>query len=228
MDKRAPWCGMLALVIAWLLSACASSGEKGKQTGRVAVCTCRIDFGEQRFHICFRELPGNIGMTAVAGDTRSPEDGTARWQLVRKRDRKRLLHQFRITSASERLVVILLVSQCLWFSKKNRVRAVCSTSSHRHSGRLLPELEHGDPVGATPDLEVFLETPRQPAIISGSFKCPRAPIKLARTFQRSAVRPVSAPTPRSQMLAAKAIGHTVGIFHIQNCRPTDRSRNPAR
>src|SRR4029077_16129216 len=90
-------------------------GEKGKQTGRVTVCTCRIDFGEQRFHISLRELPSNIGMTAVAGDSRDQEDGTTRWQLVRKRNRKRLLHQFRISRASERLVVILLVLNACGF-----------------------------------------------------------------------------------------------------------------
>ena len=54
-------------------------------------------------------------MTAVAGDSRNQEDGTARWQLVRKRNRKRLLHQFRIGRASERLVVILLVLNACGF-----------------------------------------------------------------------------------------------------------------
>src|SRR4029077_13241263 len=48
-------------------------------------------------------------MTAVAGDSRNQENGPARWQFVCKRNRKRLLHQFRIGRASERLVVILLV-----------------------------------------------------------------------------------------------------------------------
>src|SRR5258707_12140806 len=54
-------------------------------------------------------------MTAVAGDSRNQEDGTARWQLVRKRNRKRLLHQFRISRASERIVVILFVLNACGF-----------------------------------------------------------------------------------------------------------------
>ena len=32
VNKRAAWCGMLALVIAWLLSACASSPQEGVVT----------------------------------------------------------------------------------------------------------------------------------------------------------------------------------------------------
>ena len=54
-------------------------------------------------------------MTAVAGDSRNQEDGTARWQLVRKRNRKRLLHQFRISRASECIVVILFVLNACGF-----------------------------------------------------------------------------------------------------------------
>ena len=54
-------------------------------------------------------------MIAVPGDSRNQEDGTARWQLVRKRNRKRLLHQFRIARASERVVVILLVLNACCF-----------------------------------------------------------------------------------------------------------------
>jgi hypothetical protein len=36
VNKHAAWCGMLALVIGWLLSACASSSQEGvvtEQTG---------------------------------------------------------------------------------------------------------------------------------------------------------------------------------------------------
>jgi hypothetical protein len=54
-------------------------------------------------------------MTAVAGDSRNQEDGTARWQFISKRNRQRLLHQFRISRASERLVVILLVLNACGF-----------------------------------------------------------------------------------------------------------------
>jgi len=32
VNKRAPWCGALALVIGWLLSACASSPQEGVVT----------------------------------------------------------------------------------------------------------------------------------------------------------------------------------------------------
>src|SRR5438874_8795725 len=57
-------------------------------------------------------------MTAVAGDSRNQEDGTARWQLVRERNRKRLLHQFRISRASKRIVVILFVLSACGFQTK--------------------------------------------------------------------------------------------------------------
>ena len=60
VNKRAPWCGTLALVIAWLLSACASSSP-GRRRNRI--CTNRttddIYFSPLRPSVIFSRQRGN-------------------------------------------------------------------------------------------------------------------------------------------------------------------------
>ena len=198
-----------------------ANGEKCKQTGRVAVCTCRIDFGEQRFHICFRELPGNIGMTAVAGDSRNQEDGAARWQLVRKRNCKRLLHQFRISRAGERVVVILFFFDARRFQAElmqfvpNFLVGVVADNYQNWRTQIGCERRRS----ATN----FSKRSRQLEIISGSFKCPRALIKLARRLPALGGSPALGSQPSVSKLGRKAIGHACWNFSRSGWRSTGRS-----
>src|SRR5262249_8614813 len=59
MNKRAAWCGMLVVVIAWLLSACASTPEEGVVIDKPGAGSEPAPFQRPTFH------PGEEGVSSA-------------------------------------------------------------------------------------------------------------------------------------------------------------------